>query len=349
MFFALRDLRTARWRFALITGVVLLLSVLVSGLLGLTAGLAHQSVSALRALGSGGTAFVLPADDSGPVDLDRAALSTEQVGSVLRSHPGAVPVGIARVRLDDGSETGVSAVAVGLAGPVGAVSPPGAGEVLVSPGADDEGVGGAEAIRSGALDLRVAGTAGDLWHSHTPVVVTDLDTWRGIAPRGGAATTIAVPGGSGSEVGAGTSLEVVDGDGLVGALPSHKAESSSLNSMTYMLLAVTALVVGAFFAVWGMQRRRDVAVLKALGASTRAVVRDSLGQAAIVLALGVTGGVGIAAGLGLWVAGTVPFVVSPATTLLPAALLVALGLAGAALSLRPVVTADPTTALGALR
>ena len=65
MFFALRDLRTARWRFALITGVVLLLSVLVSGLLGLTAGLAHQSVSALRALGSGGTAFVLPADDSG--------------------------------------------------------------------------------------------------------------------------------------------------------------------------------------------------------------------------------------------------------------------------------------------
>ena len=82
MFFALRELRTARWRFALITGVVLMLSVLVAGLLGLTAGLAHQSVSALRALGSDGSGFVLPADDSGAVDLDRAALTADQVATV---------------------------------------------------------------------------------------------------------------------------------------------------------------------------------------------------------------------------------------------------------------------------
>ena len=52
MFFAFRELRTARWRFALITGVVLMLSVLVAGLLGLTSGLANQSVSALRELGT---------------------------------------------------------------------------------------------------------------------------------------------------------------------------------------------------------------------------------------------------------------------------------------------------------
>ena len=87
MFFALRDLRTAKWRFALITGVVLLLSVLVSGLLGLTAGLANQSVSALRALGSGGASFVLPADESGPVDIDRAALTEDQITAVTASDP----------------------------------------------------------------------------------------------------------------------------------------------------------------------------------------------------------------------------------------------------------------------
>ena len=119
--------------------------------------------------------------------------------------------------------------------------------------------------------------------------------------------------------------------------------------MTYMLIAVTALVVGAFFTVWGMQRRRDVAILKALGASTRAVVRDSVGQAALVLIVGIAGGVGVASLFGLVVGGAVPFVVSAGTTLLPAVLLVVLGLAGAAISLRPVVTADPTTALGAAR
>ena len=370
MFFALRDLRTARWRFALITGVVLMLSVLVAGLLGLTSGLAHQSVSALRALGSGGSGFVLPADDSSPVDLDRAALTDNQVATVAALDPSAVPVGVARVNLDDGTETGVSVVAVGLASPVGSVTPPRGGEVLVSDGVDDEVGAGVSEIRLGDRTLAVAGGAGDLWHSHTPVVVTDLDTWADLAPRGGAATAMAVSAdavsaetvsgaaasGAGLDAAAlassglvSSGLALVDSDGLEGALPSHRAENTSLNTMTVMLLGVTALVVGAFFAVWGMQRRRDVAVLKALGASTAAVVRDSVGQAAIVLAVGIGGGVGIAALFGLAVGGAVPFVVSAETTLVPAALLAVLGLAGAAVSLRPVMTADPNTALGAAR
>src|SRR5699024_10881350 len=133
----------------------------------------------------------------------------------------------------------------------------------------------------------------------------------------------------------GAALAVVGADELVDTLPSYRGESTSLNTMTYMLLAVTALVVGAFFAVWGMQRRRDVAVLKALGASARAVVRDSVGQAAIVLAVGIGGGVAISALFGLAVGGAVPFVVSAGTTLVPAVLLAVLGLAGAAVSLRP--------------
>ncbi|MGN0100603.1 MAG: FtsX-like permease family protein [Dietzia sp.] len=350
MFFALRDLRTARWRFALITGVVLLLSVLVAGLLGLTAGLANQSVSALRALGSGGSSFVLPTDDKGVVDLDRAALTDRQVEEISALDPSAVPVGLARVTVDDGTETGVSAVAVGLAEPVGSVSPPPRGEVLVSTGVDDEVGGGASEIGISGHTLAVSGDAGDLWHSHTPVLVTDLDTWREIAPRGGAATTMAVSANALPESAvANQGLGLVDPAALVGALPSHRAENTSLSTMTYMLLAVTALVVGAFFTVWGMQRRRDVAVLKALGASTAVVVRDSIGQAAIVLAVGIGGGVGVVALLGLAAGGTVPFVVSEGTTLLPAALLAGLGLAGAAASLGPVMKADPNSALGAAR
>ncbi|MFN3339629.1 MAG: FtsX-like permease family protein, partial [Dietzia sp.] len=346
MYFALRDLRTARGRFALITGVVLLLSVLVAGLLGLTAGLAHQSVSALRALGDGGSGFVLPADEDGAVDLDRAALTVDQLARVTTADPSAIPVGVARIRVDDGTETGASAVAVGLGGPVGSLTPPSPGEVLLSTGVSDELGAGATELRIEGGSLGVAGSAGDLWHSHTPVVVTDLATWRELAPRGGAATAVAVSSASSMST---AGLTVVDPEGLVSSLPSHRAENTSLNTMTYMLLAVTALVVGAFFAVWGMQRRRDVAVIKALGASTAAVVRDSVGQAAVVLAVGIGTGVGIAALFGAVAGGAVPYIVSPATTVLPAALLAVLGLAGAAVSLRPVVTADPATALGALR
>ncbi|NEK79580.1 MAG: ABC transporter permease, partial [Xanthomonas perforans] len=78
-----------------------------------------------------------------------------------------------------------------------------------------------------------------------------------------------------------------------------------------MLFGVSALVVGAFFTVWTMQRAGDVAVLKALGASTPALVRDALGQALVVLVVGVGLGIGLTAALGALAGGALPFVLNP--------------------------------------
>lgn len=57
MFVALRDLRAARGRFLLITLVVTMVALLVSFLSGLTAGLAHQNISALERLAGGSVVF----------------------------------------------------------------------------------------------------------------------------------------------------------------------------------------------------------------------------------------------------------------------------------------------------
>lgn len=53
--------------------------------------------------------------------------------------------------------------------------------------------------------------------------------------------------------------------------------------------------------------------------------------------------------LGTLANGVLPFLLSPLTTLLPAAVMVILGLAGAAVALRTVTKADPLTALGSNR
>ncbi|SDO96445.1 hypothetical protein SAMN04487848_2738 [Microbacterium sp. ru370.1] len=50
--------------------------------------------------------------------------------------------------------------------------------------------------------------------------------------------------------------------------------------------------------------RRDVAILKALGASTPALVRDAVGQALVVLLVGV--GIGLTAILGALADGALP-------------------------------------------
>ena len=80
------------------------------------------------------------------------------------------------------------------------------------------------------------------------------------------------------------------------ALETFKSEVGSLALMIVMLFGVSALVVGAFFTVWTMQRAGDIAVLKALGASDASLVGDALGQALVVLAVGIGVGIGLVVG-----------------------------------------------------
>ena len=114
-------------------------------------------------------------------------------------------------------------------------------------------------------------------------------------------------------------------------------------------VTVAAAIPETFFTVWTMQRSGDIAVLKALGASTRSLLRDSLGQALVVLIAGTGAGLLAVVGLGSLAGSALPFLLSPVTTLAPAALMSALGLLGAAAALRAVVSTDPLTALGSAR
>jgi putative ABC transport system permease protein len=120
--------------------------------------------------------------------------------------------------------------------------------------------------------------------------------------------------------------------------------------MRGFLFVISALVIGAFFTVWTIQRSSDIAVLKALGASTPYLLRDALGQAVLMLAAGTLLGTGLAAGAGALVrGGDVPFVLDGPTVLGPAAVMIALGALGAGLSVRRITAVDPLTALGSAR
>jgi putative ABC transport system permease protein len=137
--------------------------------------------------------------------------------------------------------------------------------------------------------------------------------------------------------------------GSLTALSAFRSEIGSLLLMVGLLFGISGLVIGAFFTVWTMQRKGDVAVLKALGASTRSLVRDALGQALVVLLLGIGTGLALVTVLGALAGSALPFLLSPVTTVLPGVIMTALGLAGAAFALRSVTSADPLTALGSNR
>ncbi|MGC5395045.1 ABC transporter permease [Streptomyces sp. DT20] len=360
MFVAWRDLRFARGRFALMGTVVVLITLLVGLLSGLTAGLARENTSAVTGLSADHLAFAAPPDGQS-VSFTNSTVK-ESAWRSWAGQPGvekAQPLGIRTI--DAAAVAGERTAAVSAfgvepdGGPAPSGTPVGPGKVVLSAqAADDLSARTGDRLRLGGAEVTVAAVAGDASYSHTPVVWTALADWQRLGADGAArATVIALTTTDGADLAAGdraAGTSTLTLDGSLTAIGSYQAENGSLQLMRGFLFAISALVIGAFFTVWTIQRSGDVAVLKALGASTPYLLRDALGQAVVMLAIGTGIGTALASGIGALVSGgAVPFVLEASTVLVPAAVMIALGAVGAALSIRRITAVDPLTALGSAR
>ncbi|MEU2553812.1 ABC transporter permease [Streptomyces sp. NPDC013313] len=367
MFVAWRDLRFAKGRFALMGTVIVLITLLVGLLSGLTAGLGRQNVSAITGLPADRIAFQAPTGGQGLSYSDSTV--TARQWRQWAEAPGverAEPLGITTTRATAGDRS--AAVSAFGVEPGSSLAPDGRridgrSAVLSTTAARDLGLAPGGSLTLAGHRLTVAAVRGDASFSHTPVIWTSLDTWRRTAPPAtgpadgptatATATVIALRTTSGADVTAidrRTGTRTVATSDSLSAIGSYTSENGSLQLMRGFLFAISALVIGAFFTVWTIQRSGDVAVLKALGASTASLLGDALGQAVVLLVGGTLAGTGLAAAVGALVAGSdVPFLLSPGTVLVPAAVMVLLGTLGAGLSIRRITSVDPLTALGSAR
>ncbi|MEU2825242.1 ABC transporter permease [Streptomyces bacillaris] len=360
MFVAWRDLRFAKGRFALMGSVVVLITLLVGLLSGLTAGLARENISAVTGLDADHLAFAAPSGGQ-EVSFTNSTVR-EDDWRAWADRPGieaAQPLGIRTLNATAAGER-TAPVSVFGAEPDGTLAPEGIapGRVVLSEKAAEElDAAPGDKIALGRVEREVAAVAGDASYSHTPVVWTTLDDWQQIGHDGAGpaeqATVIALTTTAGADLAAGdeaAETRTLSLDDSLTAIGSYQAENGSLQLMRGFLFAISALVIGAFFTVWTIQRSGDVAVLKALGASTPYLLRDALGQAVVMLVIGTGLGTALAAGAGVLIdGGPVPFVLEPATVLVPAVIMIALGALGAALSIRRITAVDPLTALGSAR
>lgn len=375
MFLAIRDIRFAKGRFALMGGVVALITVLLVMLSGLTAGLGDQSTSAIGKLGavngSGVAAravdsivFGAPGTNEPKASFTESEITAAQLDS-WRNRAGvqnAEVLGISQTRFqavaaDSGAGTGTTNVAVFGVAPDGQLAPSRVSADTVVIGrtvAKALSLSAGEKASVGGTELTVSAVVEDQWYSHTSVVWTALPTWSKLAhltdpeQLGTVAAVTYKDGAAVDEPAANIAAHTVSASrtGSFQALGSYKSENGSLTLMQAFLYGISALVIVAFLTVWTVQRTRDIAVLKAMGGSSAYILRDAITQAAIVLlaGAGLGGGLGILGGL--FAAQAAPFLVSPATTLLPVLGIIALGLAGAALAVRRVTKVDALIALG---
>ncbi|MFF8248158.1 ABC transporter permease [Streptomyces griseus] len=374
MFLALLELRAARGRFLLMGSVVVLVAALVGIVSGFTTGLGDDTVSALRRLPASQLAF---SSDARSDQFARSLLDRKTAAAWSKdADTGTTPLGVSITRgtTHRGAEVDIAAFGVE---PGSFLAPSAtAGEELADAGADsmvmsaglaDEGVrvGDTLVIDRLGIELRVVGTTDRSSYGHVPVAYIPLETWQRIrfsTPGAPASATAAIPdqfsalalrtppaGASVATLDARHSTTTLTKEEAYEAAPGYTGERVTMNSIQVFLYLIAPLVVGAFFAVWTVQRRPELALLRAMGASRARLLAHTVAQAALVVVLGTTAGAVLAGAVGLLVGDQVPFSLPAATLVATMCTVAAVGLAGTALTLRRVTRADPMTMLGADR
>ncbi len=377
MFLAWRELRFARSRFVLMGGVVALIAVLVVLLSGLSTGLVNDGVSGLQRLPV--TAFAFAGGTKTDSAFSRSVIDQSQV-TAWRTRAGvadAAPFGNQLVNGKTGRGLPVDLALFGvepdsfLAPTVasGAALGTTADGIVISPTLRAAGlaIGDVVTLDRIGTTLTVIGVLPDQHtFGHVDVAYVPLRTWQQVHAGAGPgdavrpeayqeATAVAL------RAAPGRTIDLAAGDAAAGttsmtrdasfaASPGYTAETSTLTLIQVFLYAISALVVGAFFTVWTIQRGHELAVMRAMGASTRYLLRDGLTQAFVVLVASTLVGLGIGvAGGGLLSGTSMPFALSAPAITLGGALLVVLGMIGAGAAVVRVTRIDPLVALGGQR
>lgn len=374
MFIAIRDLMYAKGRFLLMGIVVSLVSFLVIVLSGLSAGLVKANISGLMALPATHIAFEYtdhPGYRNTMVERYMWEGWAGQEG-VTRAEPLGHTVFNARSADDKPLEIALWGLAPDSIIEPTVVRGTQLGDVengvIISGGLAEEGIEVGDTITLDRVltELVVVGIIEEIRTiGHVPIIYAPLRKWQEATygPPGGPPPGESLPDIVFDFVSVvmlqleeGVAIEALDDQNetltldrlkFYSASTGYDSEVQSVQSIQSLLFVISAVVIGAFFSIWTIQRTNEIGLVKALGASNWYLVRDALSQAFFLISAGTLAGMGLAVWLGISVEGTeTPFMLEASTLITTAIILVFAGMIGAIVPVNRITSIDPIIALG---
>ena len=347
VFIGWRELIVSKGRFALVGLVVALVALLSTFLTGLANGLVDDGISGLRGLPLTHLSF-LP--DSGS-SFSRSTLNDEHLEAWERVEGAeSSPVGVSffNARAADGKTIDVALFGIApgsflvprqdaqdaLGGTAGIVL----SEEFASSGLE---VGDVLVIVGPDVELPILGFTYGGSYGHVDLAFTSLETWQMLVYGDDARGRFSAVALDLSDAG---DVDIAAVDARAGS-PGYAAETATMTLIRGFLLVISALVVGAFFTVWTIQRTKQIGLMKAMGASTAYVIRDALGQLLVILVIATVIGSGIGVLLGGLMGDEAPFNLQLKPVLMGDLALIVLGVIGCLAAVRRIARVQPIVAM----
>jgi len=378
MFLAWRDLVFAKGRFLLMSMIIALVAFLMTLLSGLASGLIKNNISGLMALDVTNLAF-----EYNDRPNYRNSMVEREMWEGWRNAEGVVaaePLGHTMFTARTPEDLPLDDVVLWGVEPGGFLEPdvllgeslkgPDDGVIISALLANKHGVklGDVIVLDRVLTKLTVIGITSEQNIGHVPVIYTPIRKWQEATygPPGGPppgevlpdilfdyASVIALqlaPDADIETVDIEWGTVTMDKQSAYEASSGYKEEVQTVKMIQGFMVVISALVIGAFFTIWTIQRTQEIGLVKALGGSNAYLLRDTMGQALILMILAVGVGTFLAVWLGLsFEQSGKPFMLVKDNIAGSSGLLIVAGLIGSMVSVRLITRIDPIIALGRTR
>jgi putative ABC transport system permease protein len=200
------------------------------------------------------------------------------------------------------------------------------------------------------IQLTVVGFTKDRLYSHSPVGFISTETfttfnqeinptyvekYNAIAVQGSDVENISIKG-----------LEVLDKATIIDNLPGYAAEQLTIKMILWVLVIISAAVLGVFFYVITIQKQKQFGVLKAIGMKMSELTSYIMSQVLILSLIGVIIGNLLSIGMASMLPSSMPFFLETPMVIIISIVFIVISLFTSLISVRKVAKVDPMVIIG---
>lgn len=294
MFLAIKDLKYNKARYSLIVSMLILLTFMVLFLSGLANGLSLATSASIK---NARANHYIISDDADSI-ITRSTVTKEQFQEVKGMTSSEVtPINLMRMSMyekDKQEKLDVTYLAVDaesfMMPPIidGSELSGDENSILLNRSFLEEEISIGDTVVDSAsgIEMKVTGFVKDQMYGHSAVGIISLNTLKDIRTKINKNdevkyNAIAIKGQDVDNIEL-TNAEVISKDDVINNIPGHSQEQMSINMILWVLVIVSAAILGVFFYIITTQKLTEFGVMKALGMEMKTLSATIITQVLIL-------------------------------------------------------------------